>query len=124
VRQLNQFRLTDGPVLPGGGFAAYREFQSGLMFRSMREKPAYDSFRHPFVARHRSGRVRLWGHVRPGRRHTVTVERRRGRSWRRVARLRTGRRGYWRRVQRGPKGIYRYRWGRGEARTSDALRVR
>ena len=123
VRSINQFRLTDGRVLPGGGFAAYREFQSGLMFRNMRAKPAFRSFRHPFTARRRDGRVRLWGHVRPGGRHRVTVERRKGKGWKRVARVRTGRTGYWQRSLRGPRGTYRYRWGRGAKRTSDALRV-
>jgi hypothetical protein len=124
VRSLNQFRLTDGRILPGGGFQAYREFQSGLLFRDMRTKPAYASFRHPFVARRRGGRVRLWGQVRPGRAHDVTIERKRGGRWKRVGRARTGRRGYWRRKLRAPAGTYRYRWGRGARRTSDRVRVR
>ena len=124
VRSLNQFRLTDGPIRPGGGFAAYAEFQSGLMFRNFQAKPAYASFRHPFVAHRRGGRLRVWGQVRPGGRHPVTVERKRGSSWRRVARLRTNRRGYFHRKLRAPRGTYRYRWGRGAHRTSDAIRVR
>ena len=124
VRTINQFRLTDGPVLPGGGFGAYAEFQSGLMFRDGRAKPAYASFRHPITAGRRGGRVRVWGNVRPGGRHRVTVERRRGSGWRRVTRARTTRRGYFQRRFRGPRGIYRYRWGRGAKRTSDAVRVR
>ena len=51
VHTHSQFRLTDGPVHPGGGFDAYREFQTGLMFRDMRKKPSYDSFRSPFVVK-------------------------------------------------------------------------
>jgi hypothetical protein len=124
VRTLNQFRLTDGPVLPGGGFAAYREFQSGLMFRDGRTKPAYGSFRHPFVATRRGGRIRFWGQVRPGRSHEVALERRSGGGWRRVAGARTDRRGYWRRRVARRAGTYRYRWGSGSRRTSDALKVR
>ena len=124
VRSLNQFRLTDGPVFPGGGFAAYREFQSGLMFRSGRAKPAYASFRHPFVVLRRGRRLRVWGHVRPGGAHDVVVERRRGNRWRAVTRARTGGSGYWGRTIRRRRGVYRYRWGRGDRRTSDRVRVR
>jgi hypothetical protein len=123
VRSLNQFRLTDGPILPGGGFGAYSEFQSGLLFRDGRAKPAYASFRHPFVATRRGSRVAFWGQVRPGARHEVTLERRSGRRWKRVARARTTARGYWGRRIARRAGVYRYRWGRGAARTSDALRV-
>ena len=65
---------------PGGGFAAYREFQTGLMFRDMRKKPSYASFRHPFVIKRRGKRLRLWGQVRPGGRHDVTIERKRRRQ--------------------------------------------
>ena len=117
VRSINQFRLTDGPVFPGGGFAAYREFQSGLMFRSMRKKPAYDSFRHPFVATRRG----FWGHVRPGGRHRVTLQRKRGGRWKRVARTRTDARGYWQVRVKKRSGRYRYRWSGG---TSDRIRIR
>lgn len=116
VRTLNQFRLTDGPILPGGGFAAYREFQSGLLFHDFKKKPAYRSFPHPFVATHRG----LWGQVRPGGRHRVTVERKRGGHWKVVARLRTDRRGYWHRPIR-KRGTYRYRWA---GHSSDRLSVR
>jgi hypothetical protein len=124
VRSLNQFRLTDGAILPGGGFAAYREFQSGLMFRDGRAKPAYRSFPHPFVVTRRGKRLRLWGQVRPGGRHDVTVERRSGGRWRRVTGARTGARGYWQRTVRRRAGTYRYRWGRGAKRTSGLIRVR
>lgn len=124
VRSLNQFRLTDGAIGPGRDFAAYREFQSGLMFRDMRAKPAYGSFRHPFVATARRGRIRFWGQVRPGRRHEVTLERRSRRRWGRVAGAKTGSRGYWRKRIAMRTGTYRYRWGSGAKRTSDAIRVR
>jgi Cellulase (glycosyl hydrolase family 5) len=124
VRTYSQFRLTDGPVLPGGGFDAYREFQTGLMFRDMRKKPSYASFRHPFVIKRRGNRLRLWGQVRPGARHDITIERRRGGRWSQLASLATTRRGYWQRGVRRRAGTYRYRWGAGKSRTSDAIPVR
>jgi hypothetical protein len=124
VRSLNQFRLTDGAVLPGRGFEAYREFQSGLLFRNFKRKPAYHSWRHPFVVRRRGGRLVFWGQVRPGARHTVVLERRRGRRWARVRQMRTSGAGYWQRSVAKRRGTYRYRWGAGKARTSDRIRVR
>ena len=124
VRTYSQFRLTDGPVLPGGGFDAYREFQTGLMFRDMRKKPSYASFRHPFDIKRRGKRLRLWGQVRPGGRHDVTIERRRGGAWKQIATAATTRRGYWQRRIRKRSGVYRYRWGASAKRTSDKIRVR
>jgi hypothetical protein len=125
VRSLTQFRLSDGPVLPGGGFDAYREFQTGLLFHDMREKPSYASFRHPFVAQRRGPRrIRLWGQVRPQQRHDVEIERKAGGEWNRVARATTTRRGYWQRKIRSSGGKFRYRWGRRASRISDVRRVR
>ena len=49
----------------------FREFQSGLVFRSGKQKPAYKVFPHPFVI---TG-DRFWGQVRPGRRHAIKVQR-------------------------------------------------
>jgi hypothetical protein len=125
VRSITQFRLSDGPKLPGGGFDAWREFQTGLLFNDMRPKPSYLSFRQPFVAQRRGSRhVRLWGQVRPGGRHEVTVERKKGARWKKVATLNTTRRGYWQRKLRSRGGTFRYRWGDGKKRTSDRIRVR
>ena len=124
VHTFSQFRLTDGPVHPGGGFDAYREFQTGLMFRDMRKKPSYDSFRSPFVVKKRGKRFRFWGQVRPGGRHEVTLERKKGRGWKRIFTTTTTRRGYWQRKARKRAGTYRYRWGAGSRRTSDRIRVR
>jgi len=124
VHTYSQFRLTDGPVFPGGGFDAYREFQTGLMFRDMRKKPSYASFRHPFDIQRRGKRLRLWGQVRPGGRHDVTIERKRGGNWKQVAAATTNRRGYWQRKIRRRAGTYRYRWGTGKRRTSDSIRAR
>ena len=121
VRSLNQFRLTDGAIRRGGGFGAYAEFQSGLMFRSGRAKPAYRSFRHPFVAKRRGKQIRFWGQVRPGGAHPVVLQRKRGGRWKRVTRARTNPRGYWHRRLRARRGTYRYRWDGGR---SDRIRVR
>lgn len=123
VHTFSQFRLTDGPVFPGGGFDAYREFQTGLMFRDMRKKPSYASFRHPFDIKRRGKRLRLWGQVRPGGRHDVTIERKRRGNWKTVATATTTRRGYWQRKIRRRAGTYRYRWGSGARRTSDSIRA-
>jgi hypothetical protein len=124
VHTYSQFRLSDGPVLPGGGFDSYREFQTGLLFHDMRKKPSYASFRHPFVVLRKGRRLRLWGQVRPGGRHDVTVERRRRGHWKAIATATTTRRGYWQRKVRRRAGTYRYRWGAGKRRTSDSIRVR
>jgi hypothetical protein len=115
VRGLNQFRLTDGPILPGGGFAAYREFQSGLMFRNRKLKPAYAAFPRPFVKTKRG----FWGQVRPGGRRTVTLEKRSGGRWKRVVKLQTDANGYWQRRGKS-RGQWRYRSAGG---TSAVLRV-
>ena len=93
------------------------------MFRDMRKKPSYDSFRSPFVVKRRGNRLRFWGQVRPGGRRDVTLERRRGGRWKRVLTATTTRRGYWQRKARRRSGIYRYRWGSGPRRTSDRIRV-
>src|SRR6185503_18494043 len=125
VHTLSQFRLSDGPVLPGGGFDSFREFQTGLLFHDMRKKPSYESFRCPFVLHRRGKRLRFWGQVRPGTRHEVTLERKRRSGWKPVLTARTTSHGYWQRAVRKRSGTYRYRWGRGgPRRTSDRIRVR
>ncbi|HYI35383.1 MAG TPA: hypothetical protein VEX39_02170 [Thermoleophilaceae bacterium] len=106
VRGLNQFRLTDGAIA-GKGLRRFEEFQSGLMFRNRRPKPAYSVFAHPFVI---SG-DRFWGQVRPGNAHTVRVQRRASRrgAWRLVAQVPTNRLGYFSFRLRGRRpGYYRY----------------
>ena len=110
IRGLNQFRLTDG-ALNGFGPNRFREFQSGLLFRNRRVKPAFRIFRHPFVI---TG-DRFWGHVRPGDAHTVRVEHRRrpkGR-FRLVAQVLTNDLGYFNFRLPGRKpGQYRYRYSK------------
>jgi hypothetical protein len=121
IRGINQFRLTDGK-LHGRGVAAFREFQSGLLFANRRKKPAYRSFPNPFVI---SG-SRAWGQVRPGGAHTVTLQRRSSRRgrFRRVRRIRTDGRGYFRvRIHRR-RGQWRYVYSDGPRGHSEAIRLR
>ncbi len=121
IRGLNQFRLTDG-ALEGFGPNRFKEFQSGLLFRNRRAKPAFRIFRHPFVI----VGDRFWGHVRPGGAHTVRVEHRRrskGR-FRLVAQVLTNDRGYFNfRLPGRSPGQYRYRYTE-PAGTSGVLTVR
>jgi hypothetical protein len=121
IRSINQFRLTDGPIR-GRGIAAYREFQSGLLFANRHKKPAYRSFPNPFVI---SGH-RAWGQVRPGGRHTVTLQRRASRRarFRRVRRIRTDGRGYFSvRIGRR-RGQWRYVYSDGPSGHSDTISIR
>ena len=121
VRGLNQFRLTDGAIA-GKGLRRFQEFQSGLLFRNRKPKPAYSIFAHPFVI---TGN-RFWGQVRPGGAHTVRVERKataRGR-WRLTAQVPTSGAGYFSFRLAGRKpGYYRYRYDQ-PAGTSGTIRVR
>ena len=127
VRGLTQFRLTDGALLALNGRARFGEYQSGLLFADGRPKRAFHSFTDPFWISDRTPRrgrrIRLWGQVRPGGRRIVILEyrTRSGRSWRRLERLRTDRRGYFTHRRRARSGQYRFRWGNG---TSSARTVR
>ncbi len=121
IRGLNQFRLTDG-ALDGFGAERFREFQSGLLFRSRRPKPAFRIFRHPFVI---TG-DRFWGQVRPGGAHTVQVEYRRRPSdgFHVLAKVLTNELGYFSFPLPGRNpGQYRYRYT-DPAGTSGVLTVR
>jgi hypothetical protein len=122
VRELNQFRLTDG-ILDGTGVQRFREFQSGLVFRSGKQKPAYKVFPHPFVI---TG-DRFWGQVRPGGRHAIRVQRspRRGARFSTIATVDTNSRGYFTfRLPGNRPGHYRYVYTDGPSGTSDTVRVR
>jgi hypothetical protein len=99
-------------------------FQSGLYFRCSRglacdrPKPALTAFRFPFVA-FRSGRaVLVWGRTPSSRAGTAIVERKQGRRWRRVARVRANRHGiFTRRLQAAPRGSMRARLVGGRQRS-------
>lgn len=121
VRGLNQFRLTDGAIA-GKGLHRFAEFQSGLLFRNRKPKPAYSVFAHPFVI---TG-SRFWGQVRPGAGHTVRIERSAGARgpWRLVAQVITDRLGYFTFALPGRKpGYYRYTYDK-PAGTSGLVLVR
>ena len=114
VRSLNQFQLVDGAE-SGTGFSAFREFQSGLLFRDGRPKPAFRAFAQPVVL----AGSRLWGQVRPGGAHMVAIERRAPgrRRFRVVRQVATDGLGYFTAPARGG-GSWRFRW---EGGVSDAV---
>ena len=59
--------------------------RQGLLYADDRPKPALNAFANPFfvAAQPGSASVTLWGQVRPGGAHDVSIERRLpGRSWR------------------------------------------
>jgi hypothetical protein len=121
IRSINQFRLTDGRIR-GRGVAAYREFQSGLLFANRRKKPAFRTFPNPFfISGHRA-----WGQVRPGGRHTVTLQRRglRGGRFRSVRRIGTDGRGYFSARIGRRRGQWRYVYSDGPRGRSGTISIR
>lgn len=64
-------------------------YQSGLYFRSWTPKPALAAFRFPFVALRKAKSVYVWGRTPGGVPATAVIERRSGRSWKRVAMVKT-----------------------------------
>jgi hypothetical protein len=122
VAAINQFRLSDGTIR-GNGPLAYREFQSGLWFANGKAKPSASTFPNPIVVR--AGVI--WGQIRVGTTHSVTIERRApgSKAYRRLARVRTTRAGWFQKRIGHRKGTYRYRWADASGRgTSQAIRVR
>ena len=126
VRNLTQYVWRDEPLGPNGA-----GWQSGLRFSDDRPKPALRGFPHPFwadqtVARHSA---RLWGQVRPGGSHAVTVQRRAAGStrWTTIRTLRTDGRGVFTlRVAVTRRVDYRFTWQPspgGAVRASDPRRV-
>ena len=127
VASLNQFRITDGRI-GGKGPLAFREFQSGLWFANGRRKPASRTFPNPIVVR-ASGRSRLavWGQVRRGAAHRITIQRRApgAKRFRTLLRTRTAPVGWFHRRIPRRAGEYRYRWAsEAGSGTSQAVRIR
>jgi hypothetical protein len=126
VRGLNQFRLSDGSIR-GNGPLAYREFQSGLYFANGKAKPSARTFANPIVVRPSGSRLLVWGQVRPGASHSVSIERRApgAKAFVRIATMKTGAGGYFqRRITRRP-GQFRYRWSdAGGHGVSEAVTIR
>jgi hypothetical protein len=118
IRAINQFRLTDGKVR-GRGFAAFREFQTGLLFSNRRKKPAYGSFPDPFVIKG----SRFWGQVRPGGTHGVAIQHRASRRGRfgTIRRVQTDGRGYFSARLRRRRGQWRYVYTDGPRGSSEVL---
>ena len=119
VRGLTWYVWRDEPMGARG-----TGWQSGVRFADGKAKPALAAFRRPFFARRLSRRsVRLWGQVRPGDGHRVTVERRVGSRWRAVATLDTDSRGAFRRdVRASGRATFRFRDETGAASPSRAVR--
>lgn len=114
VRTLVQYEWQDEPTRSvGAGRKRYAGWQSGLLDKNGKAKPALAGFQHPFVAdaRTRAPRVRFWGQVRPGRTHRVALQRRSpSGTWVTIARLTTNSRGVFvKTVEVPPRGAYRYR---------------
>jgi hypothetical protein len=107
VKLLTQYLWRDEPR---SGDGSYGGWQSGLRYVDGRPKRSLAHFDTPFVLD--AARRRLWGQMRPGGAHRVTIERRlRGSStWRSFATATTDARGYFavrRRLTRG--AAYRFR---------------
>jgi hypothetical protein len=116
IRLFGQYLWHDEPR---GSDRSYGGWQSGLRYTSGRAKPALAHFDTPFVID--TARNRLWGQVRPGGTHSVTIEThtRKRATWRRLAVVTTDARGYWTLNRRLVAGTY-YRY-RAEGATSATL---
>jgi hypothetical protein len=87
VEMLTQYLWKDEPV---GGGKRYTGWQSGLIDSEGDEKPALAHFDDPFWVDFE--RSVIWGQIRPGTEHDVTVQVRpagAGTEWQSIARLRT-----------------------------------
>jgi hypothetical protein len=96
IKTLVQYEWRDDPLLRKSpntrSASAYAGWQSGLLYADSRPKPALSAFANPFFVHARPGddTVTLWGQVRPGDAHAVSIERRlRGRAWRTLETLET-----------------------------------
>jgi hypothetical protein len=126
VRNLTQYVWRDERLGSGGA-----GWQSGLRFIDDRPKPALRGFPQPFWADQTIGRraARLWGQVRPGGAHAVSIQRRTAGSarWTTIRSLRTDARGFFAlRVRVTRRVDYRFTWqpAAGAAlRMSDPRRV-
>jgi hypothetical protein len=98
LRSYSQYLMYDDPPRPDGVDvrAVWSGFQTGLRFTDGRRKPSWAAFKLPIVVHTRgSGRVLVWGRVRPGEgKRTVRVELRRRGTWVPARRLETDDAGY------------------------------
>ena len=132
VKLLGQYLWRDEPVRDlGQGVDAYSGGQSGLYGFDGVAKPSAGSFPNPFwaVLGKASRKATLWGQVRPGGAHRVSIERRVGRHpYRKVAEVGTDDQGYFRiQLPLSVAAKYRYSWNPGSSaktkRFSDSVPV-
>ena len=107
----------------------YSGWQSGLRFADDRPKPALATFPNPFQVSVSGRRATLWGQVRPGGAHPVTVQRRRPGTtrWITLRTLSTNAFGFWsRRQPLNTSQQFRFTWQPDGAplRSSDAVTAR
>jgi hypothetical protein len=137
VKLLTQYEWRDEPVRRSTQGDPYAGWQSGLHFVNGRAKPSLRGFTNPFfIAQRPHSRIaQLWGQVRPGVSHRVTVQRRKPGTtrWTTVKRLVTDGDGYWTLRQTVTATTdYRFMWQptdrygapAGPRRASDVQRVR
>jgi hypothetical protein len=122
----SQYPFTDDPI-PDSGEDRFGGFQSGIKFENGRKKPGiYEAFRFPFfVRRLGASKVEIFGGVRPaGQGADVTIESRAGKGkWKRLARMKTGAQGYFRRnFNVSAKRQFRFRWEKSRSRTARAAK--
>ena len=130
IKNLTHYEWEDEPIrYLGSGAKAFAGWQSGLFYADGEPKPAAEVFTHPFWVDPRPGgrSARLWGQVRPGGAHDISVQKRpagSGGAFVTIARLRTNESGYWAKiVPLGAKAEYRYRYdvGKPGAGTSQVM---
>ena len=117
IRLFTQYLWRDEPRSSDGSYGGW---QSGLRYANGHKKPSLAHFDTPFALD--SKRRRIWGQVRPGARHTVTIQSRRksAKQWRKVATVTTDARGYFT-LRRKLSTSLRYRFVSSDG-TSAALR--
>jgi hypothetical protein len=136
VKLLTQYEWRDEPVRRSSS-DPYSGWQSGLRFLNDKPKPALASFANPFfIAQRPNSRAsHLWGQVRPGVTHRVTVQRRKpgAKRWTTVKVLTTNGSGFWTLNQTVKATTdYRFTWQPtdpydapvGALKASDVLRVK
>jgi len=106
IKLFTQYLWRDEPRGRDGSFSGW---QSGLRFNGGRAKPSLAHFDTPFALD--AARNRLWGQVRPGGAHTVTIERKlKNGGWITFAVVGTDSRGYFTLTRPLTRGAsYRYR---------------
>jgi hypothetical protein len=135
VKLLTQYEWRDERVRRSAS-DAYSGWQSGLRTFTDNAKPSLRSFANPFFIDQKPGSrsARLWGQVRPGVTHQVTVQRRKKGTtrWSTIKTLTTNGLGYWKLNQTvTATADYRFRWQPtdeydapvGPLKTSDVLRA-